>query len=212
MIPRLWYITDRERGTAGRPLLQVIEQGFAGGVGGVILREPGLPDRDLAALARGLEPLRRRGLRVLVSRRLDVAAALDLDGVHLAADAVPVATARGWLGPDALIGYSAHAADEAQAAARAGASYVTLSPVYPTESKPGAPGRGTAWLRDALQGLGVPVLALGGVDAEAIGEVLNAGAWGAAAVSALGAAPDVAAAARSFRAELEQARPTAHHV
>jgi thiamine-phosphate pyrophosphorylase len=209
VIPRLWYITDRARGTGGRSLPQVIEQGFAGGVGAVVLREPGLADHDLCALARSLAPLRRQGLLVLVSRRLDLAAALELDGVHLAADAVPVTEARAFLGPQALIGYSAHAAVEAQDAARAGANYVTLSPVYPTESKPGAAGRGTDWLREAVSGLAVPALALGGVTAETTGEVLNAGAWGVAAVSALGAAPDVAAAARSFRATLEQACPPA---
>jgi len=146
---------------------------------------------------------------VLVSRRLDLALALGLDGVHLAADALPVERARAYLGPQALIGYSAHAAAEAQAAGRAGANYVTLSPVYPTASKPGVAAHGTAWLRDALQGLCVPALALGGVTAETLGEILKAGAWGAAAVSALGAAPAVAAAACSFRAGLEQARSPA---
>lgn len=204
MIPRLWYVTDGERGTGGRPLRSVIEQAAAGGVEAVLLRERSLSAVELAALVTALAPLRRAGLRVLISRRLDLARALGLDGVQLAADALPVAEARAWLGADAWIGYSAHAAREARAAAREGASYVMLSPIHPTESKPGAAGRGAEWLREATADLPVPALALGGMTPERTLEACKAGAWGVAAVSAIGAAPDVAAAARRFRTTLAE--------
>lgn len=199
MIPRLWYITDGERGTAGRPLAAVVGEALAGGVGGVVLRERGLESAALAGLVQALLPLRHHGLVLVVSRRLDLARAYGLDGVHLAADAVPVGEARAWLGPDALIGYSAHSGPEARRAARAGASYVTLSPIHPTASKPGAPGRGCAWLAEATSKLAIPTLGLGGVTPARTEGILKAGAWGVAAVSAIGAAPDVAAAARAFR-------------
>jgi thiamine-phosphate pyrophosphorylase len=83
--------------------------------------------------------------------------------------------------------------------AKEGASYVTLSPIYPTASKPGVPARGPGWLAEAIKGLGIPALALGGMTAARTREVLEAGAWGIAAVSAIGAAPDVELAAREFR-------------
>ncbi len=204
MIPRLWYITDGERGSAGRALREVIERAVAGGVGGVLLRERALPARDLAQLAASLAPLRRRGVALVVSRRLDLARALRLDGVQLAADAVPVANARAWLGADALIGYSAHSRDEARQVAAEGASYVMLSPIYLTESKPGAGGRGPGWLEGAIRELSIPALALGGMTPERTQEVLKAGAWGVAAVSAIGAAADVAAAARDFQLALAE--------
>ncbi len=204
MIPRLWYITDGERGSAGRALREVIERAAAGGVGGVLLRERALPARDLAQLAASLAPLRRRGVALVVSRRLDLARALRLDGVQLAADAVPVANARAWLGADALIGYSAHSRDEARQVAAEGASYVMLSPIYLTESKPGAGGRGPGWLEGAIRELSIPALALGGMTPERTQEVLKAGAWGVAAVSAIGAAADVAAAARDFQLALAE--------
>lgn len=197
MIPRLAYITDGERGTAGRPLARVVAAAARGGADAVILREFELSDERLGELLESLEPL-RPGLRLLVSRRLDVAAAYRLDGVHLARDAVPVAEARAWLGEEALIGYSAHSGEEAWRAGRDGASYVTLSPIYPTESKPGAPGRGVGWLAEAAEQAGVPVLALGGVTPERAGACLRAGASGVAAVAAIGAAPDVEAATRAF--------------
>ncbi len=204
MIPRLWYISDGARGTAGRPLAEVIEAAVAGGVEGVILRERDRPDHELAGLLERLLPLRRRGVRLLVSRRLDLARAWGLDGVQLAADAVEPAQARAWLGPGALIGYSAHSGKEARRAAEEGASYVTLSPIYPTGSKPGAPGHGPGWLAQASKDLPVPVLALGGVTAARVPEVLAAGAWGVAAVAAIGAAADVERAALEFRTALAQ--------
>jgi thiamine-phosphate pyrophosphorylase len=207
VIPRLCYISDADRGSAGRPLADVIGRLFRGGVGLVVLRERTLSDAEHGTLIEDLEPLRVRGLRLVVSRRLDLARGYGLDGVHLARDAVPVREARAWLGAEALIGYSAHAGGEARAAAAAGASYVTLSPIYPTESKPGAPGRGLAWLAEAVQGLPVPALALGGITPARTGDVRRAGAWGVAAVSALGADPDPERAAAAFARALAEETP-----
>lgn len=203
MIPRLCYITDGERGTAGRPLDRVVREALRGGPLALLLRERTLDGRASEALIESLLPLRRDGLTLLVSRRLDLARAFGLDGVQLAADAVPVRVARDWLGPDALLGYSAHSREEALRAAEEGASHVTLSPIFATASKPGAPGRGLAWLEQCTAGLPIPVLALGGVTPERTEGILKAGAWGVAAVSAIGAARDVAEAVRSFRRALE---------
>ena len=204
MIPRLCYITDAERGTGGRPLAEVLKDSARAGVELVVLREPQLEGSEWEALLQQIGPLRDEGLRVVASRRLDVTRACKLDGVHLAADAVSVGEARAWLGPEALIGYSAHSGNEARDAAAAGASYVTLSPIYQTGSKPGAAGRGCAWLARELQEVEIPVLALGGLTPERTGQVLEAGAWGVAAVSAIGAAPDVGAAVREFRHALRE--------
>jgi thiamine-phosphate pyrophosphorylase len=172
----------------------------------VILREPGASAAELAAWTGALAPFRAGGLRVLASRRLDWVRAFELDGVHLAADAIPVAEARAWLGPDALIGYSAHSPEEARRVEHGGASYVTLSPIYPTGSKPGAPGLGESWLAEAASEIGIPALALGGLDPSRVSGVLGAGAWGVAAVAALGAAADIEGAAREFAAALLEAK------
>lgn len=204
MIPRLWYITDGARGTGGRPLRHVIERAVAGGVEAVVLRELALQTHELVVLIESLLPLRESGLRLLLSRRLDLARAYDLDGVHLARDAISVAEARAWLPERAWIGYSAHSGEEARAVAAAGASYVTLSPVYATQSKPGAVARGPAWLKEATDGLAIPALGLGGVTPERTRGILTAGAWGVAAVSAIGAAPDVTAATAAFRKALSE--------
>lgn len=201
MIPRLLYMTDGTRGTGGRPQVDVIRAAFEGGLQAVVVRE-----RDPAELIRLLEllePLRRDGLRVIASRRLDLVRALGLDGVHLATDAVPVARARAWLPPGTTIGYSAHSGAEARRAAAAGADYVTLSPIHATTSKPGVRAQGTGWLRESLIGLDIPTLALGGVTPGNTEEILATGAWGIAAVSAIGAAPDVAQATGAFREAIQ---------
>ncbi len=204
MIPRLWYVTDGERGSAGRSLREVCERAAAGGAGGVLVRERELGTARLVELLRSLLPLRARGVALVVSRRLDLARALDLDGAQLSADSVDVATARHWLGTEALVGYSAHSGPEARRAASDGASYVMLSPIYPTESKPGAAARGPAWLQEATRDLPIPALALGGLSAARTSEVLKAGAWGVAAVSAIGAAPDPTAAAERFQRSISE--------
>jgi thiamine-phosphate pyrophosphorylase len=202
LIPRLCYWTDGERGRAGRDQVDVIERLARGGVELVVLRERDWSAKQWSDCAARLTKLRAQGLRVLASRRLDLARALELDGVHLGAESVGVAEARAFLGPQACIGYSAHDPAEARRAADAGASYVTLSPIFATASKPGAEARGCAWLAAARAQLSTPVLALGGVTPARVAEVRAAGAWGVVAVSALGAAPDPEAAAREFRRAL----------
>ena len=198
MNARLCFMSDGPRSTGGRPLLDVVEALARGGVELVVLREAAWTGREWSEAARQLAPARARGLRLVASRRLDVARALDLDGVHLGAEAVPVREARAFLGSGKLVGYSAHEAAEAERADAEGASYVMLSPIYETDSKPGAAPRGCAWLREATRALRVPAFALGGVTAERVAELCAAGASGVAAAAALGAAPDPEAAAREF--------------
>jgi thiamine-phosphate pyrophosphorylase len=195
-------MTDGPRSTGGRPLLDVIEALARGGVELVVLREPEWTGAEWTEAARRLEPARARGLRVVASRRLDAARALGLDGVQLGREAVSVSEARKFLGRAALVGYSAHDAVEARRAAAEGASYVMLSPIYETDSKPMARARGCDWLRQASAELPVPALALGGLTVARVAEVLSAGAFGVAAVAALGAAADPEAAAREFRRAL----------
>jgi thiamine-phosphate diphosphorylase len=175
-------------------------------VDGVLLRAPALGARELGALCDGLAPLRAKGLRVLASRRLDLALALDLDGVQLSADAIPVAEARAWLeragGKRLLLGYSAHSLAEAADVAARGADYVMLSPIFATDSKPGARPLGLEELAQASRSLPIPVIALGGLTPARTAEALRAGAHGVASAAGIGAAPDVAQAARDFHRSL----------
>jgi thiamine-phosphate diphosphorylase len=209
VIPRLWYITDGARASGGRPLIEVIAAAARGGVEAVLVRERGLSVRELGVLCRELRPLREKGLRVFLSRRVDLALALSLDGVQLTADSTPVAEARSWLAhapwaPEVRLGYSAHSLAEAEQLAAQGIDYLTLSPIFPTDSKPGVPALGLDELARASRSLSVPVLALGGLTPERAREALRAGAHGIAAASGIGAAEDVEAAAAAFHRSLTE--------
>jgi thiamine-phosphate pyrophosphorylase len=171
------------------------------------LREKDLGGRDQLALARGLAAVcRARGQRLLVNDRLDVALAAGADGVHLPSRGVPAADARRLLGPAALVGVSCHSAEEVARARDGGASYATFGPIYDTPSKRpfGAP-LGPGALAEAAR-LGLPIVALGGIDPERAREVAAAGASGVGAIRAW-LEGDAAAAVRALLAAFEAPGP-----
>jgi thiamine-phosphate pyrophosphorylase len=190
----VYLVTDRAQ-TNGRPLVDVVAAALQGGVRAVQLRERDLTTRALLALAERLRDLTRRcGAALLINDRVDVALACDADGVHLPARAFSIADARALLGRTRLIGVSAHAAAEVAAAARAGADFAVLGPIYDTPSKRayGAP-LGPAVLHEA-RGNGIPLFAIGGIDRERIAAVRAQGADGVAVIRAMLSAEDPAGA------------------
>jgi thiamine-phosphate diphosphorylase len=120
-------------------------------------------------------------LPVLVSSRVDLALAAGAAGVHLPEDDIPVATARALLG-DRLLGRSVHSVEAARQAAAEGADYLVFGPVFATDSHPGRPARGLAALMEVTAAVQVPVLAIGGIDAERVRACREAGAAGFAAI------------------------------
>jgi thiamine-phosphate pyrophosphorylase len=195
-LPRLYLITDRNLAPDG-DLPAALAAPLAAGVRLVQLREKDLSARDLLALARAVKARTdAAGASLLINDRADVARAVGAAGVHLTSADPPIAEVRAWLGPTALIGASTHSPEEAAAAGTQGASFVTFGPVYDTPSKRGmgAP-VGTKALAGAVRVAGVPVFALGGVDAARLPEVRDAGAHGIAVIRAVLGEPDPGAAA-----------------
>ncbi len=175
------------------------------------LRAHGRPGGALFALARRLAPAAQAaGALVVVNDRLDVALAAELNAVQLGARSLPLAVARALVpaGPrGVLVGYSAHAADEAVSAAEAGADWVLLGTIYPTASHPGRPGAGPGLVAVTAQALGAvgrtcPVIAIGGITPERVPEVVAAGAYGVAVLRGIWSAPVPFRAAVAFRAAL----------
>ncbi|HEX4555073.1 MAG TPA: thiamine phosphate synthase [Xanthobacteraceae bacterium] len=175
---RLLVVTDRHQAAA--PLEAVATQAILAGTRWIWLRDRDMPAAQRRALAaRLLAITRRHGARLSIGGDVALAGELAADGVHLGAGA-SVAAARQKLGPAALIGISTHGEAEIAAAVAAGADYATLSPIYPTQSKPGyGPALGVAAIARAAQSA-LPVLALGGVTAERAPACLRAGAAGIA--------------------------------
>ena len=185
----LLVITDRHQ---ARHSVETIAAAVGCGGGRWLL----LRDKDLAREERRDLALRlakiaaEHGVALSVSTDVELAAEVGV-GVHLQA-AAAVAPARSRLGSAAIIGVSAHGLDDVVAAAAAQADYVTLSPIFLTDSKPGyGPALGTAALRAAAE-CDIPVLALGGVTAETAAACLAAGARGVAVMGEIMRADDPA--------------------
>ena len=182
-LPVFCYITDRKNSPI--PLLDALQRAVDAGVDWIQLREKDLPARDLLELALETKKMTiGRPVKILVNDRLDVALAADLDGVHLPASSLPVSSIREAARRHPLmIGVSTHSFEELLCAARAGASYATFGPVFPTPSKTayGEP-CGLAEFQQAARLAPIPVLALGGVNAGNVLACLQAGAGGIAAI------------------------------
>ena len=163
---------------------------FAGGCRWFSLREKDLPPAERYALLRALVVLGRPwGVTVTVHEDIDAAVMAGAAGVHLPSGGNPEAV-RSRL-PDALIGASAHAAEEASALLHAGADYVTISPVFLTDSKPGyGPAVGLDGLADIVVQTPGPVIALGGISAENAALCRSAGARGVAVMGEIMRAAD----------------------
>jgi thiamine-phosphate pyrophosphorylase len=201
---RLYLVTDRN-GTGGRPLIDVVGAALLGGVDAVQLREKDLPARELHAMAIELRALcSRHGALLLINDRIDVALAVDADGVHLPADSFRVEDARALLGPGKCIGVSTHSASEAQAADDAGAGFIVLGPVFDTPSKRdfGEP-LGASTIEDACRNVRTPIIAIGGITPERVAAVRHSGAAGVAVISGILGANDPEAAARAYRERLQ---------
>ncbi len=185
--PPVLVITDRKQ--AARPLEEIAEAAFAAGCRWLSLREKDLPPPERLALARRLLPLAEaRGATLTVHDDLETAK--HLHGLHLPRQG-DVTAARAALGAATLIGLSAHGRAEAEAAARAGADYVTLSPIFESASKPGyGPALGLDSLSEIARALPVPVIALGGVTAATAAGCLAAGAAGIAVMGPVMGAED----------------------
>ena len=177
-IPPLLVISDRHQ--AQRPLAEVAEAVFAGGCRWFSLREKDLPAEERLALLAALVGLGRRfGAVVTAHEDIEAVVAVGADGVHLPSGGDPRA-ARTRL-PDALIGASAHSADEAAALLRTGADYITVSPIFLTASKPGyGPALGIDGLARIVVEVPGRVVALGGITAQNAAFCLSAGACGLA--------------------------------
>jgi thiamine-phosphate pyrophosphorylase len=196
--PPLLVISDRSQ--AKRPLIKVAEAAFAGGCRWFSLREKDLPaDERRALLARLVALGHRFGATVTAHEDLEAVIAAGADGVHLPGGADPAA-ARAHL-PNGLIGVSAHSPAEAAALLKAGAEYVTLSPIFLTESKPGyGPALGLGRLQETA-GYG-PVIALAGIDKSNAAQCMAAGASGIAVMGEVMRSTDPEATVRALVAAI----------
>jgi thiamine-phosphate pyrophosphorylase len=207
----LCLVTDRRRfASLERGLFEQVQYAADAGVDLVQVRERDLEAAALVDLAEQIVHITRGSrTRVLVNDRVDVALATGADGVHLRHDSVPVAAARALAAPGWVIGRSVHSMEELQSAA--GADFVIAGTVFPTASKRPEVGLlGLDGLRTLVSASPAPVLAIGGMALERIGQVAAAGAAGIAAIGFFlqDRLKDVVSDARS---RFDSARPASYH-
>ncbi len=194
------YVVITEQFCAGRRALDVLDDVLSAGVRLIQVREKDFDDGEM--YRRCVEFRERtwasRAL-LIVDDRLDIALAVDADGVHLGLTDLPVAAARR-IAPDLIVGASTHSLDEALAAQEAGASYVNIGPIFPTRTKSVLTGAlGPEMIETIAPHLRIPFTCMGGIKAGNVHEVLRRGARHVAVVTAVTAAPDVRAAALELR-------------
>ena len=196
---RLLLVTDRHQ-TKGRPLVPLLQRVLSVATPAIQVRERDLPVRELVALAREVQALRHSGgSQLLINDRIDIALALDGVGVHLRNKSLPVSSARRLLGADCLLGISVHGVEEAVQAESQGADYVILGPIYETPSKQKfGPPLGIETLEKACRLVRIPIIGIGGVTAVRAREMRQAGAFGAAVITAILGAEDVESAVREL--------------
>jgi thiamine-phosphate pyrophosphorylase len=203
----VYVITDRQA-AGGRSMLDVVRSAVQGGASVVQLREKSVSTRDMVELGRALlEVTRPAGVPLIVNDRVDVALAIEADGVHVGHDDMPVALARRLLGPGRILGASPETLAEAREMEQDGADYLGVGDVYGTPSKAdaGAP-IGVAGLAEVMRAVTIPVVAIGGITAANAGPVVEAGAAGVAVISAVVGAADPEDAARRLRGIVEAQR------
>jgi thiamine-phosphate pyrophosphorylase len=184
----------------------VVEAALLAGVRLVQYRPKEQPATDLERYeqAQALRRLcHRHGALFLLNDRVDLALAVDADGVHLGQADLPLAVARHLLGPERLIGRSTHGVDQLRHALLEGCDYVGVGPVHPTPSKPGRPGVGLEYVAAAAQHCPIPWFAIGGIEAATLAAVRQAGAQRVAVIRAITEAEDPQAASRALLQQLE---------
>lgn len=193
----LYLITDRKSLPVGQDLVATVRAALRGGVRAVQLREKDLSAAELYPLALELRQLTREfSAKLLINDRVDLALAVDADGLHLGAHSLPVSVVRQLLGEQRIIGVSTHHPDEVRRAALAGADFVTFGPIYATPSKlPYGPPVGLEPLAAICANAPLPVLALGGISVARLPELRAAGCRQVAVIGAILQAVDPEAAA-----------------
>ncbi len=194
-------VSDRSLGAGEDGLVAAVEAAVAGGVDAVQLREKDLAASELSSLARRLRQATLGRSLLLVNGSLEVALAAEAVGVHLPEDAPPDGRSR----HDFLVGRSVHSLEAARRAEAEDADYLVAGPVYETRSHPGWEPAGLTLIEEIAGGVRTPTLAIGGVNAARVEEVVRAGASGVAVISAVLRQPDGQVAARGLRRALDAA-------
>ena len=211
-IGRLHVLTDKVLQSRFSHL-ELARMAIKGGADTIQFRQKVGATREMIEIVRQLKKLcMDSGVTLVVNDRIDVAIAAEADGVHLGQDDFPIPLARKLLGKSRIIGGSAATLEEAQKCLAEGADYIGFGPVYPTTSKEDAdPVTGINLLKQAVESISLPIIAIGGISVENTPEVMRAGARGIAVISAVCCQEDPEQATRALRQAIQKETSRGNH-
>ena len=196
----LYLVTDRGI-LRGRDIFKAVEESIKGGVTLVQLREKDISSLDFYHIALKMKELTHRyNVPFIINDRLDIALAVDADGLHVGQEDLPVEAARRLLGPGKILGYSVSNIEDARHGEKNGADYLGAGTVYPTGSKLAAVSPiGIEILGNIKKAVSIPVVGIGGIGATNIREVKASGVDGISLISAILGSEDIAGTSANLR-------------
>lgn len=199
----LYAVTDRHW-LNNRTLTDVVRESLEGGVTMLQLREKTLAEPAFLAEAKELQALcREYHVPFIVNDNVDIALAMDADGVHVGQSDMEALDVRAKLGSGKIVGVSAQTVEQALLAEKHGADYLGVGAVFPTGSKDDADDVSYDTLKAICQAVSIPVVAIGGISRDNVARLADSGICGVAVISAIYGAPDIRAAAQELKAATE---------
>ena len=200
----LYAVTDRYW-LNGRTLTDVVRESLEGGVTMLQLREKTLEEPAFLQEAKELQALcRAYHVPFIVNDNVDIALAMNADGVHVGQSDMEALDVRAKLGPDKIIGVSAQTVEQALLAEKHGADYLGVGAVFPTGSKADADDVSYDTLKAICQAVSIPVVAIGGISRDNVARLAGSGSCGVAVISAIYGAADIRAASQELKAATEE--------
>lgn len=202
---RLYAITGEEF-HKGRDLIQVMEEAILGGVDIIQLRDKYSSKKEVLKKAKLLKELTQKyDIPLIINDHIDVALAVNADGIHIGQDDLPLEEARKIIGKNKIIGISTHEIEEAREAQKNGADYIGVGPIFPTKSKVDVVDPVTTkYIEEVVKEITIPFVAIGGIKLHNVDQVLDAGATRICAISEIVGNEDVTRACQSFIKKIEE--------
>lgn len=195
----LYLVTDRHW-LANRNLEDDVEKAILGGVTMVQLREKNIDNDSFIELAKKVKQVcNKYKVPFIINDNLEVALAIDSDGIHIGQDDLPASLVRQKIGPDKILGVSAHNLDEAIAAKKAGATYLGAGAMFSTTTKDNTTNLSIEQLQTITKNVDIPVVAIGGINYDNCLSLKNCNLAGIAVVSAIMAATNISEAASNLK-------------
>ena len=195
----VYLVTDR-RNKTDEEFLNIIDEAIKGGTTVVQLREKTASTKEFYDLAlRVKEITSRYGVPLLINDRIDIALAIDSEGVHIGQDDMPADIAREIIGEDKILGVSASTVEEAKKAENDSADYIGSGAVFPTATKDDADSVSKEELKEIVDSIDIPVVAIGGITVENASSLKDSGIAGFSVVSAIMSAEDPKEASKKLK-------------